>query len=261
MTNNLEVNNNHEKSMDTVKKKGLWNPKNFIVISILFSFLPSAIMYSINYGRLNNKRKRNISLIIYGLIFIIFLASTFLLDEVISNSMFRSIFIGLNIGIAIYLRYDQIKLYESYIEDGGKKASIVIPVIICLTFTLLTVGAIVYTYNYNYNIPNTYQIIQGDELYYTENISLDEVEKLGEYLEDTEMFFNDDNSISVKVDKIESDYIFSLIVLEEDKDDEEVIEIAKTLSQYLSSDVFNNNKVIVNLCDDRFNVLNSITYR
>lgn len=195
--------------------------------------------------------------IIYSLIFIIFLALTFLLDQIISDSMFGSIFTGLNIGIAFYLRNDQIKLYEKYIEDGGKKASIVIPVIICLTFTLLTVGAIIYTYN----IPDTYQIIQGDELYYTENISLDEVEKLGKYLEDNEMFVNDDSLISVKVDKIESDYIFSLIVLEEDKDDEEVIEVAKVLSQYLSSDVFNNNKVIVNLCDDRFNVLNSITYK
>ena len=35
----------------------LWNPKGFIVIGILFSFLPAAILYSINYGRLGFRKE------------------------------------------------------------------------------------------------------------------------------------------------------------------------------------------------------------
>ncbi|GAA0180128.1 hypothetical protein SH2C18_28760 [Clostridium sediminicola] len=255
MIENTEIAMTLEKTEYPLNKKGLWNPKKFILISVLFSFLPVAILYSINYGRLNNKRKRNISLIIYSVIFVTVPALGFLLDGFVSDSAFASMVTALSVSIAFHLKNDQMKLYEEHIENGGKKASFMIPVVICLTFTVLILGTFIYTIN----IPDKYKIIQGDELYYTENISIDEVEKLGKYLEENEIFIDDENIISVKIDKIERDYIFSIVIFEDQKESEEVIEFAKILREYLSLDVFNYHKVIVNLCDDRFNVLNSIT--
>ena len=85
---------NQEVSQTTGKK--LWDPKGFIVLSVLFSFLPAAILYSLNYGRLGLYKKRNISLFISFITFAIMISMAFLINQ----SMLKVIFYGLNLGAA-----------------------------------------------------------------------------------------------------------------------------------------------------------------
>jgi|GEM_PF-6619064 len=40
-----------------LSQKKLWNPDTFLILSPLFSFLPAAILYALNWGRLGYIKK------------------------------------------------------------------------------------------------------------------------------------------------------------------------------------------------------------
>lgn len=44
----------------------------------------------------------------------------------------KYVFEGLNIALSSYMRNKQMDLYKKHIENGGRKASYILPVIICL---------------------------------------------------------------------------------------------------------------------------------
>ena len=230
--------------------KGLWNPASFAVLSFFFSFLSAGILYSLNYGRVGLIKKRNISLLVICVIFVVALTITVATERDIA----KSLFLGLNIGVGMYMQRDQKKLYEDHIANGRKKASYVLPLVFCIIISAFLIWAMIYSQN----IPDKNLVINGDELYYTDNVSKNEVDKLGEYLKETDFFAQDDNNISIKIDKKEEEYILSLIVDKEKVESSDISETAKFLGKTLSTEVFNNSKVSVNLCDDRFNSLKTI---
>ncbi|PKM72072.1 MAG: hypothetical protein CVU91_11325 [Firmicutes bacterium HGW-Firmicutes-16] len=244
----------YDQTQVIVNNTKLWNPKSFIAISVFFSFLPAAILYSINYGRLGETRKRNIGLVVSFLSFVVGICLGFFID----STFMKYVFYGLNVGFGIYIQNDQTKLYNAHIQSGGQKASYLIPVIICVSVSaLLIFGFIFGTIRYS-NIPDQKKEFSGDELYYTDNVNIDEVNKLGEYLEDNNVFSNDGDTWSFKLDKKDDTYIFSMIVSEENINNEEYLEAAKLLAQQLASDVF-QSQVEIDACDNKFNPLKVIT--
>lgn len=233
----------------TTEKK-LWNPKGFIILSVLFSFLPAAILYSLNYGRLGFCKKRNISLLISFIAFIGMIS----LAIVINQSVLRSIFYALNIGAAAYMNKDQSKLFEEHVQHGGRKASYLIPAIVCTIFA----AAVMFMIIYSSNIPDQKMMFKGSEIYYTQNVQKSDVEKLGAYLSE-QGFLKEGSKVSVKIDKKSSTYEFSLIIDKSKLGDKNLEESVKELSKYLSEDVFNNSKVDIILCDDTFKPLKTIS--
>jgi hypothetical protein len=227
----------------TENKTKLWNPKFFIVISALFSFLPAAILYSLNYGRLGNGKKRNMLLIAYIFLFIIVISLSFL----IQNSIMKALFYGLNIGLGVYMQIDQTKLYIKHIQEGGKKASYIIPVIICTCIT----GFVIWGMFSSVNVPDQMKKFSGDEMYYTDNVTINEVNKLGNFLEENDFFINDGKTVSVKLDKKSDTYIFSMILNKKYIDDKEYMDNLKQFAQQLSTDLF-KSKVEIDICDNTF---------
>ena len=217
---------------------------------LFFSFLSAGILYSLNYGRAGLIKKRNISLLVICVMF----AATLTISLTIESNLAKSLFFGLNIGVGLYMKRDQKKLYEDHIENGGKRASYVLPLVFCIIVTALLIWAMIYSKN----IPDKSLAINGDELYYTDNISKNEVDKVGEYLKEKGLFVQDNNTISIKLDKKENEYILSFIVNKENLESSDTSEYAKFFGKALSTEVFNNSKVRVNLCDDRFNSLKAI---
>jgi hypothetical protein len=64
--------------------------------------------------------------------------------------------------------------------------------------------------------------------------------------------------VDVKIDKQDTLYILSLVVEGDYKSDTSYVEPMKAISKEISKNVFENNKVRIDLCNDRFKVLNSI---
>lgn len=176
MDESVSINNVVEINQEVIQITGkkLWNPKGFLILSILFSFLPAAILYSLNYGRLGFSKKKNISLLISIIAFAIMISMALL----INLNILKGIFYGLNIGAAVYMRQDQSKLFENHVLNGGRKASYLVPVLVS---TVITAIFLVLMF-YSINIPDQKLMFNGSELYFTENVQKSDAEKLGTYL-------------------------------------------------------------------------------
>ena len=231
-------------------RKPIWNPKSFAVISVLFSFFPAAILYSMNYGRLGCPKKKRLYMILSFVGFALLISLAILVPQ----TFIKAICMGINIGLGSYMMRDQMPLYKSHIENGGRKASLVLPIIGCLVLCGLFIGS----YIYSANIPQTVLTFGGDELYYTQNIEKSDAERVGNLLENDGLFKNDGKTISLKLDKSSDSYILSLAINKNYINDQNVIDQMKDFANAMSQQAFMNSKVIVNLCDNRFNVLKSV---
>jgi hypothetical protein len=241
----LQVVNNASSHND----KGLWNPKSFYWLGILFSFLPIAILFSLNYGRVGLIKKRNRSLVIAIISFILVV----IIGGFIPDSLSKGLYFGLNAGAAVYLRREQQDLYNSHISNGGKKASLLVPVGICSILTGLVLWALIYSYN----IPEDKLAYKQSDLYYTENISKEDAQRLGDYLNDNGFFGN--RSLSVKIDQDKSGYIFSIPVDKAKLEDQEALNNLRKVSDLLSKEVFSGKQFEIHLTDNRFNNIKTIS--
>lgn len=233
---------------DVTNSKPLWNPKSFALVSCLFSFLPAAIMYSINYKRLGveQKGKKFIIASIIGLIV------TMILLSFLPGTFGNTVAMVLNGAVGANLMNKQLPLYKEFIARGGRKASLFLPLTICIISTGILLIPIVYSAN----IPDSSLIFGDDDVYFTSNVNEDEVESLGQYLLEYEFFTEDGQTISLKLDKNFNDtYIVSVIIDEGYVEDEEVLQIFTDLGHDISQDVFNGKKVEIHFTNSRFKKL------
>ncbi|RII35856.1 hypothetical protein D2A34_00360 [Clostridium chromiireducens] len=235
-------------SINKTPTKKLWNPKSFIIFSILFSFVPAGIMSSLNYGRYGNNKMKWIVLFstILGFIGIITLTSFFSIDSSV-------IFIAINAGLGIYLSLAQRKLYKEHIENGGKNASYLMPIAVGILIFSVTAASVLY----NIYIPKNALDYGKNHLFYTSNMQQSQAKQLGDYFRD-EQYFTDNSEIDVKIDKQKDLYILSLVVEGDYENNQNYMAPMKAISRELSQNVFKNSKVRIDLCDDRFKVLKSI---
>jgi len=231
----------------SVPTKKLWNPKSFIIISAIFSFLPTGIICSLNYGRLGDHKKKWITLISTILSFIVFIYLLSLLS--VKSS---SLALPVNAGIGILLRNIQKELYNEHIKNGGEKASYFLPVLICFLLLALVILSRIYTAA----MPENSIAYGQNHVYYTNAITESQAKKLGAYFKKD--IFTDNSKIDIKIDKEKDIYVFSLIVQDDAVNNQEFINSMKECSKDLSKDVFNNNPVRVDLCNNRFKILKSI---
>jgi len=229
--------------------KKLWNPKSFIIFSILFSFLPAGIMYALNYGRCGNKKSRWTYLIATIICFI----AIFTLALIIPNSIAKVLFFTANICLGSYFMKTQQKLYIEHIQNGGKRASYFLPITICIIITGLLIALIIYCDF----IPNNSIKYNKNELYYTDNVTNSEAKEVGDYLK-SEGFFDNTSQISAKIDKQNNVYILSLIINSDYLNNKKLITAMNLLSNDLSKNFFANAKVRIDLCNNRFKVLKSL---
>ncbi len=95
------------------------------------------------------------------------------------------------------------------------------------------------------------------ELYYTKNADEADAQKLGNYLVE-QNFFTDKKEITVQLDKHEATNVFRLVVEPAYVDNADYIDLCKTFSGEMSRDVFNNEPVEVQLCDDHLKTKRTI---
>lgn len=224
--------------------------KGFLILGVLFSFLPAAILYSLNYGRLGLTRKRNISFAASFIAFVVVISMPLVNEQGIT----KSIIFGLNIGAVIFMKNNQSMIFQNHIINGGRKASYLVPVVMC---TIISAGLLVLIFH-SINIPDQKLMFKGSELYYTESVPREEAEKLGAYLSE-QGFFSAETKVSVKIDKQSNDYKFSIIIDKSRLGDKEFELDVKDMIRELSENVFNGNKLDINLCDNVFKTLKTIS--
>ncbi|PTX64241.1 hypothetical protein C8P63_10323 [Melghirimyces profundicolus] len=117
-------------------EKGIWSPSAVALFCFFFTFLAAGLMNAISYGRAGYPEKKNkrFLVVIPGFIVFIILAS-------VTPDGWSPLFTLFNLGMILYFRYDQKKLFDEYVAKGGKKAGVGFPLLICLSVTLLLLMA------------------------------------------------------------------------------------------------------------------------
>lgn len=249
---NSNMNENYDNELDCGhhgnSNPTLWNPKYFLLVSILFSFFPAAMLYSINYKRLGRKSesRKVIILAIAGMIIFI------VLINIIPGTIAKIAATSINTAVGVTMTKGQASIFEEHIQSGGRAASYLKPIIICAIITAGVISLIIF----NSNIPETRVQYNEDEIYYTANILEKDAEKLGQYFVVTRVFEADGLASSVKLDRERNaTYIVSFIVDKQNINNEELLQEMTAFAGYISRDVFSNSKVQINLCNSRFKIL------
>lgn len=232
-----------------VQTKKLWNPKSFIIFSVFFSFLPAGIMCALNYGRCGDNRKKWTVLLSTILGFIVLITAVSFLSINIS-----AIFFCVNIGVGIFLWKLQQKLYKEHIEKGGQRASYLLPIITGLIVFSISAAWVFYSIY----VPDKVLSYTNNHIFYTNNVTETQANELGDYLK-TKSYFASNTQIDLKIDKQEDMYVLSLVVKEDYLNNEDFINSMKAFSKELSQKVFENDKVRINFCDDRFKALKYVS--
>ncbi len=105
----------------------------------------------------------------------------------------------------------------------------------------------------NYFVGNMYGEkleFNNGELYYTEQVTKDQANKLGNFLVENKFF--DGNAKSVQLTKSGEVFQFRMVVKEDAEKDSTTIGFAKLFAMMISMQVFDNKPVIVHFTDDQF---------
>ncbi|MBF8984015.1 hypothetical protein IZY60_10735 [Lutibacter sp. B2] len=96
---------------------------------------------------------------------------------------------------------------------------------------------------------------ENNELYYTDNVTVEEAQALGDYLVKQNFFENDGNLRSIQLNKSGTTYEFRMIIKKGLEQDQSTIDSMKLFATDLSSSVFNNKDIDIHLCDENFETL------
>ncbi|PAB58115.1 hypothetical protein [Anaeromicrobium sediminis] len=116
-------------------KPPIWSPNSILLVSIIFSFIIGGIMNIISYKRLGyvQKAKKRLLFLILATIGI-FVLSIFI--------NMQSIIYGINMALVFFYYNDQKNLFENHIKLGGKKASVLIPLLVSILCIAIFVGGL-----------------------------------------------------------------------------------------------------------------------
>lgn len=97
--------------------------------------------------------------------------------------------------------------------------------------------------------------LENNELYYTENVTAEETQALGDYLVKEGFFSNTGDGITIQLNKAADIYEFRMVVIEGAEKDEETINSMKIFGQEISVSVFNGKNLNIHLCDETLTTL------
>ena len=103
---------------------------------------------------------------------------------------------------------------------------------------------------YFYNILSKHKIFHGTQIFYTSAVTVDNVEKLGNFLVETG--FTDGTRKSIQLDKKGNTYVFRMVVNKNAVQDKETLHVLKLFAANISKYCFNNANVEMHLCDEQF---------
>ncbi|TYQ15426.1 UNVERIFIED_CONTAM: hypothetical protein Cloal_1876 [Acetivibrio alkalicellulosi] len=127
--------------LEISNKKKVWNPTTLKLMCVFLGTFSAMPLYILNFYRLDHPKKQQNTIIGVG-VSIITIGLVFIIPEgtIISLLMFMFMFM-FNIGVAIHFSSEQKVYFQTFIENGGKKASSllawILGIFILVTFIII----------------------------------------------------------------------------------------------------------------------------
>jgi len=111
-----------------------WSPNVIALITAIFCILPGGILHAINYARLGYPQKKRLALVSNVIM------SVFLILLSLLTGLHHLFFLVINLAYAGYFYKSQDSIFQNHIKKGGKKGSLIGPIILSVLTTGLIVG-------------------------------------------------------------------------------------------------------------------------
>lgn len=236
---------NNENLEQSFSKKAIWNPKYFLILTFLFSHIPVSIFYILNFHRLNRKSSRNKSILLIMSATALLVIGFYIIP---SGSILKIFSLSISYGLGYYMKYSQEELYKEHIENGGKSAKYFLPVLLSLIFGAFLIFLIILTSS----VPDKSIQFLDDEIYYTDSVSVEDVNLLGNLLIEIEYFYEDNVRASVKLDYDNYIYKIYFIIKEEYINNEKVINAFSELKNDIKKNLYPGHDVEIHFTDEYF---------
>jgi hypothetical protein len=101
---------------------------------------------------------------------------------------------------------------------------------------------------------------KATELRYTKNVTLQEAEKLKDFLI-SYGFSTDQNPKTVELDKEDNVYLFKMVLDKSRIEDKNTVSLLYMFKEEISKNVFNNQPVKIHMCDELMNTMKIVEYK
>lgn len=238
-----------------IPKKPLWNPKYFLVLSIIFSYIPVSFFFIMNFHRMKEVKKRNVAIALTSLAIIAQFIGLFYIEGESISRIYAIVIVSL---MALYYRNNQLKMYNKLIENGAKKANLFWPIIISILFLIATIFAIIKVQEMEDRLSLKIYNKFDDVIYYC-NVTSEEVEALGNYFEMIQIFAEDNDEWEIVFIKTNESYVIRLFYLEESLENPELISDLEWLREDIESKLqLDREGLKLHICNGDLDILRII---
>ncbi len=98
----------------------------------------------------------------------------------------------------------------------------------------------------------------GTDVYYNDGVTVEQAQKLGEYLIESEFTDGTEKSVQLVKEETTGNFVFRMVVSNDIDESNDMI--IKAYAQALSKDVFNDKPVDMHLCDNKFKTLKAFSF-
>jgi hypothetical protein len=179
--------------------KRYYNPKYFIFLAPLFSFVLPGVLFGINIRNSESKTKGNQFIVLTAVCGAVLFTGLYFLgaysQQFVGDSS-KYIFEGLNVGIGIFLFQKQKMAYQQWKSYGKKPKYVLFPILIAI----IPVAILIELTVSNHFVNKTLYNYGNNNIYYSNNMDKGNVEKIvnaykatGIMKEDSEMVWQSVN--------------------------------------------------------------------
>jgi len=132
----------NQENLPPYQVKPLWSPLLISWVSLLFTPIPAIVLAAINFGHLGQTQKQKMWLFYAVIVALIMCVLTFRLVFLPESSL-RSLgpfSLMFSVAIAWRLYLSQQKLFERHLQQGGKKSSVWVPLLVSFVWVAIVSG-------------------------------------------------------------------------------------------------------------------------
>jgi hypothetical protein len=235
------------------KNKRYYNPKYFIVLAPLFSFVLPGVLFGINVRNSESKTKGNQFIVLTAICGAVLFTGLYFLgtyfQQFISDSS-KYIFEGLNVSIGFVLFQKQKMAYQQWKIYGKKPKFILFPILISVIPVAILVGLTVS----NHFVDKTLYNYGNNNIYYSSNMDKGDFEKIVNAYKATGII-KENSEMVLLIEDHPTEYWFYIPIKNDQVNSESTNKFLTGLENYFNDKKMVSKKLKVIQTNEKFQII------
>jgi hypothetical protein len=229
----------------------LYNPLAFPILAPLFSLLLPGILYSINVGRINGRKKRNLLILLFAGLEVLLFAAVFIFSPILGNYA-KYAFEAINIFVGVVLQQNQKAAYQEWLVGAQKPRRVIWPIAIACVPVAMIVFFMLKLPTASANVHETL----GDKVYYGQGVTETDARTVADDLVKAGLFAKDQNTFELMLKKDPDGLVLLIPLKKEFIGTNEAVDFVSRIEKALKEDAYYKDKMRVVASDTKFREVN-----